>query len=829
MSTTVKVQIQQRIDTAANWASANPTPLSGEICWNSDDKKYKIGDGSTAWASLSYAPGSGGYTAGTGVAISASNVITSPLQTGAEIKTAYEAESNTNAFTDTEKTKLSGIATSANNYVISSDLLDEDNMATNSATKVPSQQSVKAYVDANSSDTTYTAGTGLQLSGTQFSVTSLAISTVQEASSESAQLSLTTQEGDIVVRTDENKSYVKNSGNAGSMADFTLLRTPTDAVLSVNGNTGAITAAQIATAVESASDSNTFTDADHTKLNGIEASANNYSISSDLLDEDNFASDSATKAASQQSIKAYISTQTGGNSFTAVANGSIANNKPIKLDSDGKVSEIKVSLTAITGQPPNYTQTITDNTETEIVRNSWNANANKMLLLHKYSSGTLGAKVATISTSVSEGSFSAGSSQTACSSPGDDAAIGYDPNTYQHLFVYNDTSKSNNKLCARLGTISGTSITYGTQVDLYTANTNGSNPSIVYDDSNDKFIVVYRNSSNKLTAVVGTVSGTDISFSSPVSNTDTHTLYDGNKGLVAAFDTDQNKVLAVFPDSNLSSGRLGYCVGSINSGSITWGTVAQLSSTTADFVVMAFGATNNKFMISFRGTSDNNYGRVMSVKIDSGATTVTAGSEFYLRSAETTSGRNIKGKSIAWDSASNIFAIYATNTNHSNERNFITYATDASGTGSGQPITQQGANAFENVDYSDSHQKLDIASMGSHGRFVAVGMRTSDGKPRYTLWNAVESASNLTQASNFVGFADQAYTNGQTAKILTYGSIVTSLSGLTIGSVYYVQGDGTLNTSYDNVNLSSLDSNTPVAGTALSTSNLLIRDPLIKT
>jgi hypothetical protein len=35
-------------------------------------------------------------------------------QTGAEIKTAYEAEAN--AFTDTKNTKLSGIATSANNY-----------------------------------------------------------------------------------------------------------------------------------------------------------------------------------------------------------------------------------------------------------------------------------------------------------------------------------------------------------------------------------------------------------------------------------------------------------------------------------------------------------------------------------------------------------------------------------------------------------------------------------------------------------------------------------------------------------------------------------------
>ncbi len=212
-------------------------------------------------------------------------------QTGAEIKSAYEGESNTNAFTDTEKTKLSGIETSADvtdttnvdaaGAVMNSDnstaamgfVVDEDNMASNSATKVPTQQSVKSYVDANSSDTTYTAGTGLSLSGTTFNVDQIALTTVQTAANESAQLALTTQEGDIVVRSDQNKSYVKNSGTAGTMADFTELLTPTGAVSSVNGNTGAITAAQIATAVEAASDSNTFTDADHSKLNAIEASA----------------------------------------------------------------------------------------------------------------------------------------------------------------------------------------------------------------------------------------------------------------------------------------------------------------------------------------------------------------------------------------------------------------------------------------------------------------------------------------------------------------------------------------------------------------------------
>jgi len=69
----------------------------------------------------------------------------------------------------------------------------------------------------------------------------LAITTVQTASSESAQLGLTTQEGDVVIRSDESKTYIKNSGTAGNMNDFTLLQTPTSGVTSVNGQTGAVT------------------------------------------------------------------------------------------------------------------------------------------------------------------------------------------------------------------------------------------------------------------------------------------------------------------------------------------------------------------------------------------------------------------------------------------------------------------------------------------------------------------------------------------------------------------------------------------------------------
>lgn len=56
-ATEIKVQMQQRRDTAANWTSANPTLLSGELGFETDTKRAKLGNGSTAWNSLSYIPG----------------------------------------------------------------------------------------------------------------------------------------------------------------------------------------------------------------------------------------------------------------------------------------------------------------------------------------------------------------------------------------------------------------------------------------------------------------------------------------------------------------------------------------------------------------------------------------------------------------------------------------------------------------------------------------------------------------------------------------------------------------------------------------------------
>jgi hypothetical protein len=68
----------------------------------------------------------------------------------------------------------------------------------------------------------------------------LAITTVQVAANQTAMLALTTQEGDVVVRSDLKKSYIRNANNYGTMGDFTELQTPTDLVLSVNSKTGSV-------------------------------------------------------------------------------------------------------------------------------------------------------------------------------------------------------------------------------------------------------------------------------------------------------------------------------------------------------------------------------------------------------------------------------------------------------------------------------------------------------------------------------------------------------------------------------------------------------------
>ncbi len=70
----------------------------------------------------------------------------------------------------------------------------------------------------------------------------LALTDTYEAASQTAMLALAAQKGDICIRTDLSKTYIlAGTGTASAASNWKELRTPTDAVQSVNGKTGAVT------------------------------------------------------------------------------------------------------------------------------------------------------------------------------------------------------------------------------------------------------------------------------------------------------------------------------------------------------------------------------------------------------------------------------------------------------------------------------------------------------------------------------------------------------------------------------------------------------------
>lgn len=72
-------------------------------------------------------------------------------------------------------------------------------------------------------------------------IPSIAITDTFVVATQAAMLALTAQVGDVAIRTDVNKSFILQSSPATVLANWQELKTPTDAVSSINGQTGAVT------------------------------------------------------------------------------------------------------------------------------------------------------------------------------------------------------------------------------------------------------------------------------------------------------------------------------------------------------------------------------------------------------------------------------------------------------------------------------------------------------------------------------------------------------------------------------------------------------------
>lgn len=219
--------------------SAPPTsPVEGQIYYDTTDQTAYIRV-SGQWLNLGMQGGGGTGATNLGTSYSATNVVvTSDTGTNATLNAADG--SNAGVMTSAQFTKLNGVATGATANQTDAYLLNRTNhTGTQTASTISDFNASADARIANAAGSTVASLVAGKVPTSQ--LPAIALTEVFVVASEVAQLALIAQEGDVAVRTDLSKTYIHNGGTAGTMADWTELATPTDAVTSVNGQTGAVT------------------------------------------------------------------------------------------------------------------------------------------------------------------------------------------------------------------------------------------------------------------------------------------------------------------------------------------------------------------------------------------------------------------------------------------------------------------------------------------------------------------------------------------------------------------------------------------------------------
>ena len=236
--------------------------------------------------------------------------------------------------------------------------------------------------------------------------------------------------------------------------------------------------------------------------------------------------------------------------------------------------------------------------ESNFVGIAYDSNADKVVIVFSDAQGDGNAIVGTVSgTSISFGS-SAEFNGTGVSKQ----SVAFDSTANKVVITYKGDSQHGHVI---VGTVSGTSISFGSDNEWQTAQTN--EPTITYDSNADRSVITYVDASNsdKGAARVGTVSGTSISLGSEVI------FHTGTcSSMVSAFDSTNNKIITVF--ANNGDGRKGTAqVGTVSGTSISYGTAAVFNAASTDDIAIGFDSTNGKVVISFTDDGDSGKGKAV--------------------------------------------------------------------------------------------------------------------------------------------------------------------------------------------------------------------------
>ena len=479
-------------------------------------------------------------------------------------------------------------------------------------------------------------------------------------------------------------------------------------------------------------------------------------------------------------LSELLPTGGGQNAVDFVASGNLSSGQTVALKSDGTVEavgETTLNPTVPVGSRQNFVTVASQYYDIAADPN----NTNRWAIVWTDDVGTKYVQIRIITrsgTTLTMSSISNVNTGGNASLP----VVSWDKSTSGTLLVcYNQNSKKA-KVCTVSGSAGSETFTYGSELIIGSGSLYS--PKLSCLGTTGNYLLTYDKSSpNYMHGIVLSVSGTSVT-----NGTETVIASRSMAGLGltshAVDITDSSKALAVWMD--LAANDYIYAASLTISGtSISVAGVSSISGTTRYSTAVGLAATfadsTGKYVVLGRDRT-NNDGYAFVVTDSGGSYSVGTRVAFLVGTLNSSSISN----------------------NLNDSDNFVVAYTDTPtprdgystiGTISGTSITFSTATAIDSSDNAQYY--LEVSQQNdSIGHYMTV-YEPSAFTDGYATMGYVGGTT--TNNTDFIGITAEAISNTATGAVNAYGGINEAQSGLTIGSDYYVQADGSLSTATSTV------------------------------
>ena len=174
--------------------------------------------------------------------------------------------------------------------------------------------------------------------------------------------------------------------------------------------------------------------------------------------------------------------------------------------------------------------------------------------------------------------------------------------------TYNDASRNTLIIysrTAKVATLTPTSINFGTAATISGVG-DATAPSATYDSVSQRVVLAYSNAgnSNYGTAVVGTVSGTTVSFGTPVVFHSGTIFYNG---MAATYDAASQRVVIAYRDTN--NGSFGTVIaGTVSGSTISFATPVVFNAAVSNEIGITYSPIDQRVVIAYTDNANSGFG-----------------------------------------------------------------------------------------------------------------------------------------------------------------------------------------------------------------------------